>query len=358
MIQPQIQELGMLRLKEYELMFPRVVWAGSTKNSGFGTPRMVVNNKTEYANFIKAYNNKMNVYTTVYDFKQFRGSKQVDASVIVNRAFLDFDSHDEPIEKSWEDVKLVVKKLIDLDYRFTYFFSGNGFHVFVYGVETKGMSNIRPVQAFWREVQSWTKNGTLDGRVIQTSRLRRIPNTVNMNSNNHYYCIPLLISDIDKSIEEILEMAITPRLIPREENGNKLVNWPDIKPIQLEEAVIDIPERKGSLPLIPCLYSAIMVENPSHEARVYLVQWYRDMLSLGNRNLSEEDKNKISEMIFQEIEKIAKEDDVWIDWDANITRKSINYIVNGGYNAPHCDSALIPKGYCIGRCWRYPTGDE
>ena len=344
------------------MKFPRVVWAGSIKNAGFGTPRMIVQNKTEYANFIKSYNNKMNVYTTVYDFNQFRGSKQVDASVIVDRAFLDFDSHDEPIVKSWQDTQLVVKKLIELDYRFTYFFSGNGFHVFVYGNKTEGVSNIRPVQAFWREVQSWTKNGTLDGRVIQTSRLRRVPNTVNMNSNSNeeipYYCIPLLLEDVNKSVDEILEMAMKPRLIPREENGTKLVDWPEMKPIQLEEAVIDIPERKGSLPLLPCLYSAIMVENPSHEARVYLVQWYRDMLSLGNRNLNEDDKVKITEMIFQEIEKIAKQDDVWIDWNANTTRKAINYIVNGGYNAPQCDSALIPKGYCIGRCWRYPNDND
>jgi hypothetical protein len=89
-----------------------------------------------------------------------------------------------------------------------------------------------------------------------------------------------------------------------------------------------------------------------------LVQWYRDMLSLGNRNLNEDDKLKITEMIFQEIEKIAKQDDVWIDWNANTTRKAINYIVNGGYNAPQCDSALIPKGYCIGRCWRYPNDND
>tara|TARA_R110001592_G_scaffold224032_1_gene479528 strand:- start:662 stop:1729 length:1068 start_codon:yes stop_codon:yes gene_type:complete len=342
--------------------FPRVVWAGSTKNSGFGTPRMVVNNKTEYANFIKSYNNKMNVYTSVYDFTQFRGSKQVDASVIVDRAFLDFDSHGKPISSSWEDTQIVVKKLVELDYKFTYFFSGNGFHVFVFGIKTNGVSNIRPVQAFWREVQSWTINGTLDGKVIQTSRLRRVPNTVNMNSNSNeeipYYCIPLLIEDIDKPVKEILSMAMKPRLIPKQENGNNLVEWPDIQPIQLEEAVIDIPERKGSLPLIPCLYSAIMVENPSHEARVYLVQWYRDMLSLGNRNLGQEDKDVIIEMIFKEIENIAKQDEVWIDWNANTTRKAVEYIVNGGYNAPQCDSALIPKGYCIGRCWRYPNTND
>ena len=340
------------------MKFPRVVWAGSIKNMGFGTPRMVVTNKEQYSNFIKSYNNKMNVYTSVYDYELFRNSKQVDASVIVDRAFLDFDSHDKPISKSWEDVKIVVNKLLELDYKFTFFFSGNGFHVFVFGVITNGNSNIRPVQEFWRTVQSWTKNGTLDGRVIQTSRLRRIPNTVNMNSLECYYCIPLLVEDLNKSIVEILQMAKSPRKIPRTEYGNKLVSWPDVKPIQLEMAKIDIPERKGSLPLLPCLYSATMVENPSHEARVYLVQWYRDILSLGNRNLDIESQEQITETIFKEIESIAKKDDIWIDWNPNVTRKAIEYIVKGGYSAPQCDSSLIPKGYCIGRCWRYPDTDD
>ena len=82
------------------------------------------------------------------------------------------------------------------------------------------------------------------------------------------------------------------------------------------------------------------------------------MLSLGNRNLSQEDKDVIEGMIFKEIEQIAKEDEVWIDWNEAITKKSIKYIVNGGYNAPQCDSALIPKGYCIGRCWRYPNDND
>ena len=30
-----------------------------------------------------------------------------------------------------------------------------------------------------------------------------------------------------------------------------------------------------------------------------------------------------------------------------------SHIVKGGYNAPFCIT-LISKGYCIGKCWRYP----
>ena len=43
---------------------------------------------------------------------------------------------------------------------------------------------------------------------------------------------------------------------------------------------------EGRLPILPCLYNAIMVENPSHMARVYLVSWYRDLLTIRTNLLS------------------------------------------------------------------------
>ena len=100
-----------------------------------------------------------------------------------------------------------------------------------------------------------------------------------------------------------------------------------------------------------------MVENPSHYARVYLVQWYRDLLSMGERVLSPEQNDQIHTTIMQELESIAGIEDVWLDWDSRTSSKYVRGIVDKGYNAPSCSNVLIPQGYCIGKCWRYYDGE-
>ena len=54
-----------------------------------------------------------------------------------------------------------------------------------------------------------------------------------------------------------------------------------------------------------------------------------------------------------EFKEIASHEDVWLDWDENITRRYTVGIVNKGYHAPGCKTKLIPRGYCPGKCWRY-----
>ena len=96
-----------------------------------------------------------------------------------------------------------------------------------------------------------------------------------------------------------------------------------------------------------------MVENPSHYARVYLVQWYRDLLSMGNRNPTPEQNKQITTSIMNELEAIASKTDIWLDWNAPTTERYVRGIVDKGYNAPGCNSVLIPQGFCVGKCWRY-----
>ena len=50
----------------------------------------------------------------------------------------------------------------------------------------------------------------------------------------------------------------------------------------------------------------------------------------------------------------AAKDEKCIDWNAIVTEKNVRFIVNGGYHAPSCEGKLIPQGYCVGKCWRYP----
>ena len=324
--------------------------------------RKIVQKKSDYIEFVRSHNNRTNVYTTVYDFAKFAETAKVESSVILDRVFFDFDAHgEEGLQHAYADLKDT------LDYigntKHTTFFSGRGFHLFVFGEVTDEPRNL---QFYFREVRDYLASNhyqnaplTLDERVGQTTRLRRVPNTVNLASDNGlgipYYCIPIFKKDMDMGLEHILNLAMAPRLVPMEFSGNKLAVWPSAPPIDEVEGEIEPVVLEGSLPILPCLYNAIMVENPSHMARVYLVSWFRDLLT-GRQDIKDiKQKESVLNTIVNEIEKIAtSSDEVWLDWDRNTTKKHAKFTVYGNYNSPNCKTKLIPEGYCAGKCWRYP----
>ena len=196
--------------------------------------------------------------------------------------------------------------------------------------------DIRCIQEYYTELAKGYP--TLDRTGIQTNRLRRIPNTMNLSTDG-LYCMPVHPEKLGDDMKTTF--------------GEQLIQWPKVKPVSMSETLIDVPEAIGRIPILPCLQNAITVENPSHMARVYLVQWYRDLLSLGIRELSTEQQEEIVNSIMGELEHLASLPDMWLDWDANVTRRNVAWIVKKGYHAPGCKNSLIPQGYCVGKCWRY-----
>ena len=306
--------------------------------------RKIVYNHKEFRQWVKQYNGRMNCYTTVYDFAEFGENTKIDNSVVLDRMFLDFDAHDEPLENAYYDFVGVCTKYLDENVKFRPYFSGQGFHIIVYG---EVADDIRSIQRYYSKLA--TEYDTLDRTGIQTNRLRRIPNTQNMKVGR--FCIPINI-ELKPSLDDILSMAnnvVADNFV----FGSNLVRWPDVEPINMSSVEIDVPKPIGKIPILPCLHNAITVENPSHYARVYLVQWYRDILSMGIRHPTQESKNEIVHTIMNELEHIAKNEETWLDWNEPTTRKYVQGIVDKGYNAPGCRSVLIPQGYCVGKCWRY-----
>ena len=112
--------------------------------------RKVVLSRNDYAEFVNAQNNRTNVYTTVYDFEHFSERAKIDSSVILDRIFLDFDAHGEKIEKAYRDVKVVMELVLEQEFEYTLFFSGRGFHVFIFGEPAEDM---RSIEFFFGEIQ-------------------------------------------------------------------------------------------------------------------------------------------------------------------------------------------------------------
>lgn len=320
--------------------------------------------KSEYIEFVNAQNNRTNVYTTVYDFNEFTENAKIDSSVILDRIFLDFDAHGEDLERAYNDLKIVLELVYERDYKHTLFFSGRGFHLFLFGHQNNSMRNI---QVLFREIKKHLtdrvgEETTLDDRVGQHTRLRRVPNTVNMSSSdkdgNPLFCIPLLKEDMTLPVEGILSLAKQPRFIPFRIQGNEDVVFPEAPPIEAVQGEVVVPKTIGKLPMLPCLHNATMTENPSHISRAYLVSWYRDLLS-GYMDLKTfEQKRQVHELVVEELERVfAESDSVWLDWDKRETMRHSKFTVYNNYNTPHCDK-LISEGYCIGRCWRYHSVDD
>jgi len=319
------------------------VWAGSHIKNAPQMRRQIVKNKQEFLSWVNSYNGIMNCYTTVYDYAEFTDNIKLDYSVILDRMFLDFDAHDKPLIEAYNDYDKLRDYYIEQEIKFDSFFSGKGFHMIVYG---EVVDDIRSIQQYYTKMA--IDYPTLDRTGIQTNRLRRIPNSMNLSSDG-YFCIPL---DKMYSLDDILLLAKKPHLVSSRNEG-KLLQWPTVKSIELSSIEVDIPTPLGRIPILPCLHNAITVENPSHYARVYLIQWYRDLLALGERELTHEQKHDITNSIMDELKIISSVEDIWLDWDEIKTRRYVTGIVNKGYHAAGCKSVLIPQGYCVGKCWRY-----
>ena len=356
------------------MKFPREVWPSANKQTtAFASKRQLVHNQNKFNDWVKMYSGKMNCFTSVYDYEEYTHKQAIVSTVILDRIFLDFDAHhgevdnqtgaqkidSEQIRYCYDDLKKVLLHLHLKDYKYDMSFSGRGFHVYVYGEPVK---DIRRLTAFFNEMKTLTTNGTLDSSAISSRRLRRIRNTMNLKASygdGCYYCIPLCAEDTSKSVEQLLELAKKPNTRKIPQRGNVLVKWPEVPPIEESEIEAEVIN-SGNLPLPPCMHSAIMVENPTDNARAHLVSWYKDLLLWADFNVgftenkvtpSKETRLKIVNKITEEIKYLHETHNVWLDFNPEITKYRVNYIVDGNYSFANCDK-LINDGYCVGKCWR------
>ena len=348
--------------------FPREVMELSTERGrGF---RKIVRNDTDLERYWAGKNGVSNAFMTVYGY---RGTlppynKRVDLMTPIIRHFvMDFDPKnfrkrnrpDVSLEIALSQTDRLHKFLAEKDITHSVWYSGGGFHIWV-GLDKayipgsgNHLSAIK--DAGMQKVNDWIRDLDLfcsDPAVpFDTSGMIRIPNSY--NAKRGLWSIPLTSVDMEKGLDYIMEMAITPGsgmvsygnrgvvLDIKETDKKSQIFNPNSAPIDLPTVSMD------GVTILPCLNSAAcrVGSNPSHDARVQLVKYLSKRLRNFNNveRVSGEQIEEHKETIVDYIKSLQ-----WADFDENTTRYQVGTIVGTEY--PQTCPMLYKKGMCLGKC--------
>ncbi|MEM5866354.1 MAG: hypothetical protein QXG39_00340 [Candidatus Aenigmatarchaeota archaeon] len=166
--------------------------------------RRLVYSKEEFYNFVNKFIKFTNLYTSVYHFRVVdrERNKPFYDSAVVDKIFIDVD---EPSELP--NLLNIHQWLCKKELLHTIIFSGKGFHLYIILKELdEGLSGWIKKEAIRRWVLDNIQNLKFDEVVLgDLARITRIPNTFNFRRGR--FCIPLTSEHLEKSYEEICEIA-------------------------------------------------------------------------------------------------------------------------------------------------------
>lgn len=233
------------------------------------------------------YNGKKDLYLSVYDYIGFGKNKDIikASNAKVDKIFLDFD-YDEDL-KFFDDVKVVAKFLYEIGAKFKIRFSGRGFHLFVYLIDTPLKNPSKAIRGWVKDLHTKT-NTTSDFSVVgDLRRVSRMLGTMNMKT--HLHCIALDYAHLmNFTYDAICEMAKewTPvyhhndKILGLEEwiIGESLVDISgyDTEEVIIEHGNIDASELKITQGYPPCIENMLNNPNLGYYARGQLILYLRD----------------------------------------------------------------------------------
>ena len=335
--------------------------------------RKIVKNSEEMNKAINTLNTYQHIYTSIFSFEKIRtiesNNKMIEKvdyeSAIIDKVFFDFDG-----ENCLEIVKKMRKKLIEMDIKHTIFFSGNGFHLYIFCEINNNLKYKKDALfnagKYFVEISDLTMgrsnrteniNFDVDASVIgDLARLTRFPNTYNLKWDR--WCIPMFDVDLNKSLKEIKEEAKHQRTNVIYVEGEKLINlsqfdYPKDKVMKDGELINveipyslpdNIPDEWGEEKLWACVKKMI-VDRSGYQGWFYGVIWLRDKMGLNQKEAEAVMKKYLS--------KYKRSDGYKDDFDHiqkhDITIKTIYNDIERKYLYPHCETLWQLK-WCPGKC--------
>ena len=166
---------------------------------------------------LRRLNGVTNLYRTIYNFTDRPNWRHA----IIDKLFFDFDVQDEE-GKELEHARKMHEYLSERNLKHTIFFSGRGFHIYLFTKETHSSELQNPIAAVKNAHREIVKlaDAEVDPVTTDLMRISRLPNSINIKSG--LFCIPLNAKDLYLSKEEIMEMAKSQRHIEMDLSGDLL----------------------------------------------------------------------------------------------------------------------------------------
>lgn len=240
--------------------------------------RIPINSKKDVDKYRILYNQKKDIYLSVYEYD---GDIHI-SNVIVDKIFLDFDYDDDML--FFYNVRKVAQFLADSNYKFSIRFSGRGFHLFIYLDTSIPLKN--PKYAIRQWVKSMHINTNTDSDSAVVGDLRRVSRMLaSMNLKTHLYCIPLKYSELmNYTYHRICEMAKELHTESYDDiyyDGDKLLDISDydtttINKSQTIKDNIDISNITITNKYPPCIEQMLKNQELGYYERGQLIVFLRD----------------------------------------------------------------------------------
>jgi len=153
----------------------------------------------EFYSTLDRLNGKVRIFSTVYNFIANQAFDKINLDL--DKIFFDFDG-----ENAIKETKLLAKELSKQNLKHLIFFSGGGFHIYLF---TKGYESLKNKKACLTNVHKYFINKykiNVDKAVVgDIARVATIPNT--WNTKRKRFCIPVTMEDLSEGYEHISEKA-------------------------------------------------------------------------------------------------------------------------------------------------------
>jgi hypothetical protein len=180
---------------------------------------------SEAVELVNRLNGVKDIYRSVYNYD----NEIAPENTMIDKVFLDFDPEDDDRDII-KDIRKVQLELDKRDLVYSIFFSGRGYHIYVYTEPIIAEELNSPADAIrnfvYDLIQSAEGSGgpiKYDTKVVgDLMRVSRLPGTLNIKTNR--YCIPLTESEVRaKSTVDISQIAQKQRK-KITKNGTKLLD--------------------------------------------------------------------------------------------------------------------------------------
>jgi len=295
----------------------------------------LVYSEEELNRYVEVSNGVRDTYVCLYDTK-----------CIIDKIFLDIDSYF--LDKSFEAVKKIVKRLESMNIPYIPVFSGKkGFHIYIPTTDWVP-PNIETAKVVLRDVQESIAGDVkeVDKHVFgDVKRKVRYPNTLNGNN----YATPLPLDFTSMSLSDIVDYAKTPHDITYDVKPINLLKLTDVELNFREYEDVDV-QSKYDAPvsvlsvlrlLRPCVADVLLKDKePPHLLRVDLVAELRFL-------------GFTEEQVVNFIRLLG-----WQDFDEKITRYQVSQIFRRGYLPLTCRRLqdFVEHRKCLGCNYFYWWG--